>query len=78
MCLLLYLPVSLSCTLDPGYVFQQVGALPWLGPSQGWSGSGPKILPVSQLFISVQHKFYPVKFGLLRALTKAGDTVQFF
>ena len=41
----------ISFTLDLGYIFQQVGASPWLGTSQGLSGSA-KILPVSQLFMS--------------------------
>ena len=28
--------------------------------------------------MSVQHKFYPVKFDPLQSLTKASDTVQFY
>ena len=39
-------PFVKSCTLDLGYIFQQAGASPWLGTSQGWSGSA-KIVPLS-------------------------------
>ena len=63
--------------LDLGYIFQQGGALPWLSPSERWSGSA-KILPVSQISLFIQHYFCPFEFHLLQSLTKAGDTVQFY
>ena len=66
----------ISCTLDLGYIFQQVGASPWLGLAQGWSGSA-KIRPVSQLFMSVQHNFCPFEFHPLQSLTKAGHSTIF-
>ena len=67
----------MTCTLDLGYIFQQGGASPCLNPSQRWSGSA-QILPVNQLFLSVQHNLYPFEFHPLQSLTKAGDTVQFY
>ena len=70
------------CALDLGYILQKGMASPWLGPSlekycQTMARSGSaKILPVSQLFMSVQYNFCPLEFHLFQSLSKSGDTVQ--
>ena len=64
-------------TRSLSYIFQQGGASTWLNPSESWSGSA-KILPLSQLFLSIQHHLCPFEFHPLKSLTKAGDTVQFY
>ena len=67
----------LPCTLDLGYIFQQGGVSPWLNPYERWSGSA-KILPVSQIFLSIQHNFCPSNFTRFSLYAKAGDTVQVY
>ena len=69
------LVIFITYPLDLGYIFQQGGASPWLNPSERWSGSA-KILPGSQLFLSVQHNFCPLEFRLLQSLTKTGHIPQ--
>ena len=63
----------ITCTLDLDYTFQQGGASPWLNPSERWSGSS-EILPVIQIFLSIQHNFCPFEFHPLQSLTKASDS----
>ena len=80
VCLHVCLPVCichLTCSFDWGYIFQQGETSPWLNTFKRWFGSA-KILPVSQLFLSIQRNFCPFEFHPLQPLTKAGDTVKFY